>query len=259
MTDKKKKTEEKAEEQKKSGKLFKAFLLITLIFVVGIYMVIQNRPDLVERIYPNKTANTNEESVDQELIKEALEDSYSVGPEPPVLEFDSEKESEEQDINSESTEPDSESGDVIEVEESLDPYEEIVEKEAKAFDGSALKSKFNEYRIFLSNANSIITKFNAGDNYDFELKSFKKHIHPSHINEIVKLLESYGSLQNKLVNSDEEEVDSIQAKLLAKFVKIRKTDPVDSEFLNIKSKIDERLDIFTNYLYSQSLQDSLVK
>jgi len=51
----------------------------------------------------------------------------------------------------------------------------------------------------------------------------------------------------------------VQAKLLEKFVKIRKIDSVDGELLDIKSKIDKRLDVFTNYLYSQELQDNLVK
>ncbi len=250
-----KKTKEVVEEKKQGGKFIKSLLLLTLLFMVGIYFVMKNRPDVIENIYPNKTQNTNKPEIDNELVKEALEDSYSVGAEPPIMIFSPEEEEE-----SVFSEVEQESDDAtIEGEESSHPYEEIVEVEAKAFDSSALKSKFNDYRIFLNNANSLIAKYKSGENSDLEIKSFKKHIHPAHINETISLLEAYNELLMKAPVEEPRKLNSVQAKLLAKFVKIKKVDSVDSEVLEIKSKIDKRLDVFTNYLYSQSLQDNLVK
>ena len=229
MTDNKK-TEEVRKDKKQGGNFIKSFLLITALFVMGIYLVMQARPDLVENIYPNKTQNTNTPEIDNELVKEALEGSYSVGAEPPVMSFA--PEAEEESV----PEIEKESDAAIEEDDSSHPYEEIVDVEAKAFDSSALKNKFNEYRIFLNNANNIIAKHESGDNSDLEIKLFKKHIHPAHINETISLFEAYNKLLIKTPAEEPKKPSSVQAKLLEKFVKIRKIDSVDGELLDIKSK-----------------------
>lgn len=271
MTNKNNKSEEKQKEEKSDGKFLKSFLLIILLVVFGVYLVMQTRPDLVEKIYPNKTVNTNSSETDKKLIQEAVDDSYSVGPEPPLQLFDAEKDSKvddtEQELSQELESLDDDDKQLdrtdmeTEEEEEVNPYNEIVDKEAKAFNSSALKSKFNDYRIFISNASKLIEKYKAGVSFAPELKIFKEHIHPAHINETIKLLASYNALleNDSLNNVDETKSDSLQVKLLEKFVKIKKVEPVDNKLVKIKSDIDKRLEVFTNYVYSQKLQDSLVK
>lgn len=269
MTNKNNKSEEKQKEEKGNGKFLKSFLLITLLFVFGVYLVMQSRPDLIENIYPNKTSNTNSSQDDKQLVQEAIDDSYSVGPEPPMQLFDNTEENKEvnnviqQELESlDNNNKQSDGADIeTDEEEEINPYHEIVDKEAKAFNSSALKSKFNDYRMYISNANRLIEKYKLGESFLPELKIFKEHIHPAHINETIKLLESYNTLleNDSLDNADENKSDSIQVKLLEKFVKIKKIEPVDAKLVKIKSDIDKRLEVFTNYIYSQKLQDSLVK
>ena len=273
MTNKNNKSEEKQKEEKGNGKFLKSFLLITLLFIFGVYLVMQSRPDLIENVYPNKTANTNSSEADKKLVQEAIDDSYSVGPEPPMQLFDNAEENKpvdnviQQDLSQEleslddnNKQSDSEDTE-MDKEEEVNPYHEIVDKEAKAFNSSALKSKFNDYRMFISNANRLIEKYKLGESFLPELKIFKEHIHPSYINETIKLLESYNALleNDSLDNAEENKSDSVQVKLLEKFVKIKKIEPVDAKLVKVKSDIDKRLEVFTNYIYSQKLQDSLVK
>ena len=111
------------------------------------------------------------------------------------------------------------------------------------------------------NAPKLIEKYKAGESFAPELKIFKEHIHPAHINETIKLLESYNTIleNNSLDNTDDNQSDSLQVKLLEKFVKIKKIEPVDNKLVKIKSDIGKRFEVFMNYIYSQNLQDSLVK
>lgn len=253
MTNQDNKIERKQKQREK--RFLKLFLLITLLGVFGAYLIMQAGPALLGYIYPNETANTNHGIV---------EDSYSVGPEPPL--YTSEEESNEEVIGAEKKaspdievyiEPEEEES----VEEIVNPYIEVIDVEAKAFDSSALKAKFNDYRIFISNANKLLGKYRANQDFKTELNIFKDVIHPTHINEIIKLLESYNTLLEKKDNNGEYQVKttSFLNKLFAKFVKIKKIEPDNKELLKVKANIDERLDTFTDYIYSQKLQDNLVK
>lgn len=269
MTNKNNKTEEKQKEEKGGKKFLKLFLLFTLLFVFGIYLLIQTRPDLTDDIYPNKITNTKS---DEGLVNEALKDNYSVGPEPPIHPAEIEKESVVNSVSEDFSkhlemhptndkELSNDSIDLDEVVEIANPYSDIVDKEAKAFNSSAMKSKFNDYRIFISNANKLIEKYKSDENFTTELKIFKEHIHPMYINETIKLLSQYNEMLEKksLDNRAEITPDSFQTKLIKKFVKIKKIEPVDNKIIKLKSDIDEKLEVFTNYIYSQNLQDSLVK
>lgn len=244
-------------KQKKREKRFlKLFLLITLLGVFGAYLIMQASPTMLGYIYPNATVNIDHGIVD---------DSYSVGPEPPLYPSE-DKEGGDKVMDAEQNtstdievyiEPEEEEV----VEEAVNPYIEIIDIEAKAFDSSALKAKFNDYRIFLSNANKLLGKYRANQDFTTELNIFKDTIHPTHINEIIKLLESYNRLLGKKDNNSENPVKttSFLNKLFAKFVKIKKTEPDNKELLKVKANIDERLNAFTDYIYSQKLQDNLVK
>lgn len=267
MTNKSNKSEEKGK-----GKFLKFFLLIILLFVFGVYLIIQSRPGLIENVYPNKTVNTNSSQDDKQLVQEAVDDSYSAGPKPSLQLFDNIKGNKlvdnviQQDLSQELESPDDDkqsgSEDIdTDEEEGVNPYHEIVDKEAKAFNSSTLKSKFNDYRMYISNANRLIEKYKFGKYFLPELKIFKEHIHPSYINQTIKLLKSYSTLleNNSLDDMEENKSDSIQMKLLEKFVKIKKIEPMDAKLAKIKSDIDLRLEVFTNYIYSQKLQDSFVK
>jgi len=253
MTNQDNKIEKKQKEKK--SQFLKLFLLITLLGIFGAYLILQASPTLLEYIYPNKTVNT---------IPGDVDDGYSVGPEPPLYPTENKEVNDKINDIKENITQDIEV--FIEpeevVEEVVNPYIEIIDVEAKAFDNSAIKAKFNEYRIFISNANKLIEKYKANQNFTTELNIFKDPIHPTHINEIIKLLESYNTLLEKRTNyGDESQVktEPCLKKLFTKFVKIKKIEPDDEELLKVKANIDERLDIFTDYIYSQKLQDNLVK
>ena len=252
MTNQDNKIEKK--QKKREKKFLKLFLLITLLGIFGAYLIMQASPALLRYIYPNETAYTKPGAID---------DSYSVGPEPPLYLSGNEEGSDENMDTEESTVPEIEV--YIEpeedVEEVVNPYIEIIDVEAKAFDSSVLKAKFNDYRIFISNANKLLGKYRANQNFTTELNIFKDVIHPTHINETIKLLESYNTLLGKKSNNSENQVntDTFLKKLFAKFVKIKKIEPDNKELLKVKANIDERLDTFMDYIYSQKLQDSLVK
>lgn len=253
MTNQDNKIEKK--QKKREKKFLKLFLLITLLGIFGAYLIMQASPALLRYIYPNETVNTKPGAID---------DSYSVGLEPPLyLSGDEEGSDKNMDTEENSTpeievhiEPEEE-----DVEEVVNPYIEIIDVEAKAFDNSVLKAKFNDYRIFISNANKLLGKYRANQSFTTELNIFKDVIHPTHINETIKLLESYNTLLGKKFNTSENQVntDTFLKKLFAKFVKIKKIEPDNKELLEVKANIDERLDTFTDYIYSQKLQDSLVK
>ena len=257
MTNKDNKTERK--QKKRENKFLKLFLLITLLSIFSAYLILQANPTLLEYIYPSKTVNVKPGSVD---------DSYSVGPEPPL--YPSEDEEVAKDDKDEAIDVEQDTPTEVKVhiepeedvvEELVNPYIEIIDVEAKAFDNSALKAKFNDYRIFISNANKLIEKYKSNQNFATELNIFKDPIHPTHINETIKLLESYNTLLGKKSNNSENQVkpDSFLKRLFARFIKIKKIEPDDEELLKAKANIDERLDTFTDYIYSQKLQDSLVK
>ncbi len=254
MTNQDNKIEKK--QKKREKKFLKLFLLITLLGVFGAYLIMQASPSLLGYIYPNETANTKPGAID---------DGYSVGPEPPLY-LSGDKESSDENMGTEDKstpeievyiEPEEEE----DVEEVVNPYIEIIDVEAKAFDSSVLKAKFNDYRIFISNANKLLGKYRSNQEFTTELNIFKDVIHPTHINEIIKLLESYNTLLGKKSNNSENQVnaDTFLKKLFAKFVKIKKIEPDNKDLLKAKANIDERLDTFTDYIYSQKLQDSLVK
>lgn len=254
MTNQDNKIERKQKQREK--RFIRLFLLITLLGVFGAYLIMQASPTLLEYIYPNATVNTNRGIVDN---------SYSVGPEPPLYTSKDEEGSVEIVDSEEDTAPDKEVQIEPEeeevIEEVANPYIEIIDVEAKAFDNSALKAKINDYRIFLSNANKLIEKYKANQNFTTELNIFKDPIHPTHINETIKLLESYNTLLAKKSNNivNQVKTDTFLKKLFAKFVKIKKVEHNDEELLKVKANIDERLDTFTDYIYSQKLQDNLVK
>lgn len=244
----------KKKQKKREKKFLKLSLLITLLGIFGAYLIMQASPALLRYIYPNETVYTEPGDID---------DSYSVGPETPLYLSENEEDSDENMDTEESAVPEIEV--YIEpeedVEEVVNPYIEIIDVEAKAFDSSALKAKFNDYRIFISNANKLLGKYRANQNFTTELNIFKDVIHPTHINETIKLLELYNTLLGKKSNNSENQVktDTFLKKLFAKFVKIKKIEPNNKELLKVKANIDERLDTFTDYIYSQKLQDSLVK
>jgi hypothetical protein len=256
--------------------LIKLFLLVILLFIFGVYFIVQKKRENIEASF-SEEVKKSDRIEEKTLVEEALD--YSTGPKPPANLFKSDvvREKQEKDqigenntkagISEEKSPKDIEQGkDSKEpkVEELLspDPYEKVMKEESEAFNRSRLKNKFNNYRVFLSNANRLVEKYKSKKLLSIELVIFKDHIHPTYINEIVKLFELYDSLLKKNISAKtiENKKDKLQNEFWQRFVKIKKLDQSseDQELLAVRQEIDERLSTFVDYVYSQNLQDSLV-
>ena len=249
MTEQTKSEKKQVSHKKKSNFFRNSVFIITVLFIAGIFLVKQIRPDLIEKIYPQagSSGDTNvsqEFTPDSDLVKEALQEVYSFGPEPPLLSFSpEEEESEEEEM----------------VSEIIDPYEKIItfEKSNSSLLNTRLKSNLNEYRLYLANINKLITKFEADKRYDLELQKLKKQKMPSYIEETVSLLEFYNKQLASNMATDNE-VKPFDSKILAKFVKIKKLSGCTGEQKNSKEEIRESLDVLIDYIFSSDLQESFI-
>lgn len=240
------KSGEKQVLQKKESKIFRNFIFaIIVLFIAGFFLVKQMRPDLIQKIYPQTslsgdTSASQKFTPDTKLIEDALQKTYSFGPEPPLLSF-APKEKEE------------------EISETIDPYEKIItfEKPDASLLNPELKSNLNEYRLYLANMNKLITKFEVDKRYDLELIKLKKQKVPLYIKEIISLLELYNKqlINNITINNEAEPLDS---KILAKFVKIKKLPGHTEEQKNDKEKMRENLSILADYIFSSEVQENFI-
>lgn len=267
MSDKKESKEQrvrhargKKKTSQKKGVFF--FFIIILMAFSAFYYISQNAN---LRMLINE--HEREDIKDPNLVKEAMEQPYEVGPEPPKTEDLEEgiKEGDEENINEDSdkaeeNEPDTEANEKI----ASNPYEEIIEQESNEFDASPLKNRLDHYRDFIANANDMIKKYQHEEDISIELKNFKKQVHPGYISEIIRLFESYNKLQSERALKAEritqdEQAKTISDRLISKFIKIRKLDEGDRDFSQVKAEINSRLASFNEYLYSQELQDIFIK
>ena len=109
MTEQTKSEKKQVSHKKKSNFFRNSVFIITVLFIAGIFLVKQIRPDLIEKIYPQagSSGDTNvsqEFTPDSDLVKEALQEVYSFGPEPPLLSFSPEEEESEEEPTAETEE-----------------------------------------------------------------------------------------------------------------------------------------------------------
>ena len=257
------KTEQKKTEQKKGNFLTKLVLII-ILFCVGSLVLMQQKPELFNAIINlfnfqkiTEQANETHATADNSLVKEALQESYSVGAEPPLL-LPSPKENS---LNIE---------DEVELAESLpsfapeiNPYDEFIDNGCLKQSSAIILMKDNilndvkKYREYLANANMMLLNFNSNKNYDQELEILKQHQPPDHLKNIITLIEDYN--QNLAPDvAVPEEVLLFDSKLLAKFIKVQKITEPDKKQEKLKLEIQSKLKPLVDYLYSLDLQNSFL-
>lgn len=147
------------------------------------------------------------------------------------------------------------------------PYNKIISKPDHDLqhDYSFIKSKLNDYRIFLANSNRMLEKYRAEQDFANELTFFQKYPHPESVNEIIEVFEQYLYLKIELAEQNQiiEDEDSVNfstflEKFLKKFIHIKKIPKQQQEIAKLRALIAKKLPILINYLYAEELQDSLI-
>jgi hypothetical protein len=147
--------------------------------------------------------------------------------------------------------------------EALNPYAQIVkqnEDNVSTVEVSKLKAAFNEYRLYIANANKLLTKFAADESYSDELSLLKKIQCSAKAQEVVLLLEFYNKqlLDHNSVDNVATEIKLLDSNLLEKIIKVKKVKISNNEQRDLKEKIKNKLHILTDYIFSPELQQSFI-
>jgi hypothetical protein len=236
------------------------FALILGFILIAIVFLLKYNPQLLDGFFKQKSLPVTQpvEQIDKD--KSASEESYSVGPEPPLLSFapegsevilDDEDSATEEDVESQEQHP-------YEIEVERDEFAEqnadSSEKQAK------LVSVLNNYRLFLANADELIAKFRQDKVFYNELIVFNSSTHPERIKNILFLLEDYNKmLSNMECVATDKFVKFFSSKPWNKFIKITKICKGSEDRKQLKDEINKNLDVFINYIYSLELQESFIK
>ncbi len=150
--------------------------------------------------------------------------------------------------------------------ETYDETEQVVDSISDSFSKLELYAKAAKYRVYLKNASTLIEKFRTGKTYTEELEVLKipfakKQIsikgldnQYNDINKFVERLEEYNKLLLNSKGSQYEEVN-LGGKLLSNFIKVKKENIDYKAVLDIRYKIEQQIQLFNEFLYSQQLQD----
>lgn len=128
-----------------------------------------------------------------------------------------------------------------------------------------------KYRVYLKNAGNLINKFRMGETYSDELSFLKaplkdkdfleKEFDDKYFNgkykaveEFIGKLEKYNKLLLDAGSSRYEEV-SLGGQLLSNFIKVRKENVNYKAVLEMKHEIEQEMQLFNEFLYSEQLQD----
>lgn len=119
-------------------------------------------------------------------------------------------------------------------------------------------NKLKRYRVFLANADKMISKFRNNENYENELKHISEIEHPEEIKDILNMLKIYNDQLVQEHNSTQEIILFPENKFLSKLFKITKISEEDNQNIKMKKQIHEKLKIFSNYIYTEELQDKFL-
>ncbi len=121
-------------------------------------------------------------------------------------------------------------------------------------------SELNNYRLFLANAERLITKFRQDQIFYNELRFFNSIAHPNMIKNTLLLLDDYNKmLSNPECECTDKFVEVFSSKLMSKFIKVTKISKTREEQKQLKEGINENLPVLINYIYSAELQESFIK
>ncbi len=260
MNGKIKPTENKNTKRANSNSL-RIFALILGLVIAVIVVLVKYNPQLFDSFFKEKSSPAEQILVqDSSLDKAAPEESYFPGPEVPLLSFSPDE-----------NELDRENGDLTVAEnkepEARHPYEIEVEKDElaeKNIDSSEkqlrLISGLNNYRLFLANAERLMTKFRQDQLFYNELRFFNSITHPNMIKNTLLLLDDYNKmLSNPECECTDKFVEIFSSKLMSKFIKVTKISKTKEEQKQLKDGINENLPVLINYIYSSELQGSFIK
>jgi hypothetical protein len=233
---------------KKQRNFLKNLVCVTLLVIFAAVLLGKERLASVKNMFfaQEKSAAI---VADNELIQEALEESYSVGAEPPLLSFAPEEASETSD---DYTEEDL---------EEINPYVTIIEEEADPSESTKLimlNHNLNEYRLYIANANKLIDKFKADKSYELELQILKKRLMPGRVEAVVLLLEAYNQQLVKNQTITNNVVKPFDSKVLAQFLTIKKIPSEQQGQKSSKDEISKSLNILRDYIFSSELQGSFL-
>ena len=121
-----------------------------------------------------------------------------------------------------------------------------------------LAKKLDQYRIFLANADSMISKFRNNENYALELENFTAMEHPKEIKNILDMLKIYNDQLMQEQSSTQEIILFPNNHFLSKLIKITKISTENNKNLEMKKHILEKLIIFSNYVHATDLQNKFL-
>ena len=177
-----------------------------------------------------------------------------------------------EDKNSESSEhqailsfaPEEEQTDVEEVTdekiESMNPYSRHVDDSINEQKLLRLQNASNEYRLYLANANKLLTKFAADESYSDELYILKKMPCSAKAQEVTLLLEFYNKqlVDQNSVDNTAIDIKVLDSNLLERLIKVKRVKMGSAEQRALKEKIQNKLHILTDYIFSVELQQSFL-
>ncbi len=258
------KSEEKQSPKKTNSNFLRNFALMLGLIVAAIVVLVKYNPQLFDSFLKEKSSST-EHTLEQnnKLDKTNSQESYSVGPEPPLLSFSpDEGETDIDDIDDgdlekeEDMEPETQHPYEIEIEN-----DELAEQNINSSEQQVqFISEINNYRLFLANADRLVTKFRQDEALYNELGVFNSITHPNRIKNILLLLEDYNQmLSNPECEASDKFVDIFSSKPLNKFIKVTKVSKSSEAQKQLKDRINELLPVLINYIYSPELQESFIK
>lgn len=140
-------------------------------------------------------------------------------------------------------------------EEMLNPYEiEIGKIEyAPTIQKHIVLKNATQYRMFLINARKMIEKFEKGEVYDNELRTFQMRVVPEEINEIIEKFSAYNEMLKDEKLRPYKKID-LGYKFFDRFLKIKEVNK-DYEIVNeLEKEIRAELSVFNKFLHSDRLQ-----
>ncbi len=255
------KSEENKNVKKANSNFLRNFALILGLIVAVIVVLIEYNPQLFDSFFKEKASPAEQILVQgNKPDKITLEDGYSPGPEAPLLSFSPD----EDELDKED--------EALEVAEDIEPeakhpYEIEVEKDElaeKNIDSSAKQMRFtselNNYRLFLANAQRLITKFRQDQVFYNELRFFNSITHPNMVKNTLLLLDDYNKmLSNPECVATDKFVKLFGSRPFSKFIKVTKISKASEDQKQLKDGISENLPVLINYIYSSELQESFIK
>ena len=149
-------------------------------------------------------------------------------------------------------------------------HDSILSNSSSATSDNRILENAARYRTYLKNASTLVDKFRIGKNYAQELDILKAPLLSNKrfsekgfadtykgVEDFIEQLEMYNKLLMDSNSSQYEEVN-VGGQLLSNFIKIKKENVDYKAVFEMKSKIEQKMQLFNEFLYSQQLQDAFL-